>query len=189
MSGMAENKPGQIPGTPREFSDIPYAGLFGDAVIARVLEEIISDPHSLWHPKDLEELTGCSAPRVRDALVTLTRFGLLESSGGKHPAYRVDMNKKTFVALTILAYAVLDDTKESGCMDTAIRHYCETRLNTSTRPCPVPIPAPHPGFPASLPKPGRGKAGVVHEAESGGYTGGRKKSRKTKRAIKVVPAV
>jgi hypothetical protein len=112
----------------REFSDIPYAGLFGDTVIARVVEEIIADPHSSYRPRELEELTGASAPSVRDALVTLVRLGLLVSSGGKHPVYTVDKTKKTFVALTLLAYAVLDDREMSDCMHTALRHYCETAL-------------------------------------------------------------
>lgn len=112
----------------REFSDIPYAGLFGDTVIARVVEEIIADPHSSYRPRELEELTGASAPSVREALSTLTRLGLLVSSGGKHPVYTVDTTKKTFVALTLLAYAVLDDRNESDCMHTALAHYCETAL-------------------------------------------------------------
>ena len=112
----------------REFSDIPYAGLFGDTVMARVVEEIVADPHSVYHLKDLEDLTGNSAPRIRDALTMLTSLGLLKSSGGKHPAYTVDMSKKTFVALTLLAYAVLDDREGSDCMETAVRHYCETRM-------------------------------------------------------------
>ena len=110
----------------REFSDIPYAGLFGDTVMARVVEEIVADPHSVYHLKDLEDLTGNSAPRIREALIMLTNLGLLKSSGGKHPAYTVDMSKKTFVALTLLAYAVLDDREGSDCMETAVRHYCET---------------------------------------------------------------
>jgi hypothetical protein len=113
-------------GKDREFSDIPYAGLFGDTVIARVVEEIIADPHSAYRPRDLEELTGASAPSVRDALSTLTRLGLLASSGGKHPVYTVDRSRKTFVALTFLAYAVLDDRENSDCMHTALRHYGET---------------------------------------------------------------
>ena len=123
----------------REFSDIPYAGLFGDTVIARVVEEIIADPHSSYRPRELEALTGASAPSVRDALSTLTRLGLLISSGGKHPVYTVDTTKKSFVALTLLAYAVLDDRKESDCMHTALAHYCETALPAvSDRPA-VPL--------------------------------------------------
>lgn len=116
------------PGNEWDFSDVPYAGLFGDTVIARVVEEIIADPHSAYRPRELEELTGASAPSVRDALGTLTKLGLLSSSGGKHPVYTVDKTKKTFVALTLLAYAVLDDRKESDCMHTALKHYCETHL-------------------------------------------------------------
>ena len=112
----------------REFSDIPYAGLFGDTVMARVVEEIVADPHSVYHPKDLEDLTGNSAPRIREALAMLTKLGLLKSSGGKHPAFTVDMSRKTFVALTLLAYAVLDDREGSDCMETAVRHYCETHI-------------------------------------------------------------
>jgi len=112
----------------REFSDIPYAGLFGDTVMARVVEEIVADPHSVYHLKDLEDLTGNSAPRIREALTMLTKLGLLKTSGGKHPAYTVDMSKKTFVALTLLAYAVLDDREGSDCMETAVRHYCETNI-------------------------------------------------------------
>ena len=114
----------------REFSDIPYAGLFGDTVMARVVEEIVADPHSVYHLKDLEDLTGNSAPRIRDALTMLTKLGMLKSTGGKHPAYTVDMSKKTFVALTLLAYAVLDDREGSDCMETAVRHYCETHTTT-----------------------------------------------------------
>ena len=113
---------------PHEFSAIPYAGLFGDTVMARVVEEIIADPHSVYHLKDLEELTGNSAPRIREALATLTTLGLLKSSGGKHPAYTVDISRKSFIALTLLAYAVLDDREGSDCMETAIRHYCDTRM-------------------------------------------------------------
>jgi len=121
-----------VPAPGPDFSDVPYAGLFGDTVIARVVEEIIADPHSVYHPRDLEELTGASAPRVRDALSTLTRFGLLKSAGGKHPAYTVDRTKKSFVALTLLAYATLDDRQGSDCMNTAVRHYCETVLPSGT---------------------------------------------------------
>jgi hypothetical protein len=110
----------------REFSDIPYAGLFGDSVMARVVEEIVADPHSVYHMKDLEDCTGNSAPRISEALALLTKLGMLKSSGGKHPAYTVDMSRKTFVALTLLAYAVLDDREGSDCMETAVRHYCET---------------------------------------------------------------
>jgi hypothetical protein len=38
------------------------------------------------------------------------------------------MSKKTFVALTLLACAVLDDREGSDCMETAVRYYCESRM-------------------------------------------------------------
>jgi hypothetical protein len=129
---MTGDTPVPASGPDAEFSDIPYAGLFGDTVIARVVEEIIADPHSTYRPRDLEELTEASSPRVRDALVTLTKFGLLRSAGGKHPTYTVDKSRKTFVALTLLAYATLDDREGSDCMNTAIQHYCETVLPSCT---------------------------------------------------------
>ena len=140
---MAGGTPVPVPGSDMEFSDVPYAGLFGDTVIARVVEEIIADPHSMYRPKELEELTESSPPRVREALVTLTKFGLLKSSGGKHPAYVVDMSRKTFVALTLLAYAVLDDKGDSDCMNTAVRHYCETTLNIDQGVCAIAVSAPY----------------------------------------------
>jgi len=124
---MPVKKDTSRPAPVREFSDVPYGGLFGDTVMARVVEEIVADPHAVYHLKDLEELTGNSAPRIREALGTLTGLGLLKSSGGKHPAYTVDTSRRSFVALTLLAYAVLDDRGGSDCMDTAVRHYCETR--------------------------------------------------------------
>jgi hypothetical protein len=61
-----------------------------------------------------------------EAPATLTRFGLRKSTGGKHPAYTVDMTRKTFVALTLPAFAILDDREGSDCRDTAIRHCCDT---------------------------------------------------------------
>ena len=125
-----------LPGAgPGKFSDVPYAGLFGDTVIARVVEEIIADPHSVYRPRDLEDLTESSPPRIREALGTLTRLGLLKAHGGKHPSYTVNISTKTFVALTLLAYAVLDDREDSDCMNTAIRHYGESAsppINDST---------------------------------------------------------
>jgi len=130
---MAGGNPVPVP-SPEEFSDIPYAGLFGDTVIARVVEEIIADPHSVYRPKDLEDLTEASSPSIREALITLTKFGLLTSSGGKHPAYTVNRSMKTFIALTFLAYGVLDDRKKSDCMNTAIHYYCENALKPLYEP-------------------------------------------------------
>ena len=123
--------------TAEELTDVPYEGLFGDTVLARVVEEIIADPHSGYRPKDLEELIDASAPSVRDALVTLTRLGLINAPAGKHPVYTVNKKSKKFVALTLLAYASLDDRERSECMDAAIKDYYDTVLRSRFEPCAV----------------------------------------------------
>lgn len=118
----------------KEWSDVPYGGLFGDTVLARVMEELIADPHSFYRNKDLEELTGCTSPSIRESLNTLKEYGLITSSGGKHPIYSVNIRCNTFVALTLLAYAVLDDQEDGDCMNTAIHHYYETVLRPQYEP-------------------------------------------------------
>ena len=123
--------------TSEELTDIPYEGLFGDTVLSRVVEEIIADPHSSYRPKDLEELTQASAPSIRDALATLQRLSLIAVSQGKHPVYNVNKKSKKFVALTLLAYASLDDRERSDCMDTAIRDYYDATLRSRYEPCAV----------------------------------------------------
>lgn len=112
------------------FIDSPFGGIFGDAALAQVVQEIVADPHSLYRPKDLVELTGCTAPTIRDALKTLTDLGLLIKHGDKHPVYSVNTECKRFVALTFLSFAILDDREGSECMDTAIKHYCKTVLGS-----------------------------------------------------------
>jgi len=127
----------------KEWSDVPYGGLLGDTVLARVMEELIADPHSFYRSKDLEELTGCTSPSIREALKTLREYGLVTSSGDKHPVHSVNIHCKTFIALTLLAYAVLDDQDDGDCMDTAIRHYCETTLNIDQGFCTTAVSAPY----------------------------------------------
>ena len=122
---------------PEELTDVPYEGLFGDTVLARVVEEIIADPHSSYRPKDLEKLTDASAPRIRDALTTLNRLGLIMASEAKHPIYNVNKKSKKFIALTLLAYASLDDREQSDCMNTAIRDYYDSFLRAQYEPCAI----------------------------------------------------
>ena len=123
--------------TSEELTDVPYEGLFGDTVLARVVEEIIADPHSSYRPKDLEELTQASAPSIRDALTILQKLSLITAAEGKHPVYTVNKKAKKFVALTLLAYATLDDRERSDCMDTAIRNYYDSVLRSRYEPCAV----------------------------------------------------
>lgn len=127
----------------KEWSDVPYGGLFGDTVLARVMEEMIADPHTLYRNKDLEELTGTTSPSIREALKTLREYGLISSTGDKHPVHTVNIHCRAFIALTLLAYAVLDDQDGGDCMDTAIRHYCETTLHMEPGFCTKAVTAPY----------------------------------------------
>jgi len=103
----------------------PYGGLFGSSVLAQVVEEIVSDPTMEYRPGYLEELTGASAPSIREALATLVDLGLLTKrrETGHHPLYRVNVASKKFTALSLLAYAVLDDRDGTDCMDEAVPDY------------------------------------------------------------------
>lgn len=103
----------------------PYGGLLGSSVLAQVVEEIVSDPTMDYRPGYLEELTGASAPPIRDALATLVDSGLLMKVGGtgRHPLYRVNVASKKFSALSFLAYAILDDRDGTDCMDEAVYDY------------------------------------------------------------------
>lgn len=116
--------------------DKPYGGLFGNTVIASVVEEVVADPHSLYRPKDLVELLDVSLPAISKALNTLTQLKLLEkdTSDRQHPVYRVNTRSKKFIALTFLAYGVLDDRDGSLFMDSAIEEYCESVIGEKSEP-------------------------------------------------------
>ena len=117
------------------FLDEPYGGLFGDTVMARVVEEIVSDPTQDFRPKYLVEMTGKSAKSIADALKKLTHLGLIEKNGDdNHPVYRVIVPSKKFVALSFLAYAMLDDRDGSDCMNAAIASYYHRVLREDYEP-------------------------------------------------------
>lgn len=107
---------------------LPYDGLFGDSNLIRVLRQVIADPFTEYRPIDLEKLTNNCAPTVRDSLKTLTSLGLLikDERDHQHPVYRVNTESKRYLALTFLAYAVLDDKKGTDCMDDVIADYCNS---------------------------------------------------------------
>ncbi len=132
----------KIPNLPKdleEFLDKPYGGLFGNTVLAQVVEELVADPTMDYRPKYLEEMTGKKAPSVRESLRTLVRLGLIEnvSDDLQHPVYRVVVGSKKFVALSLLAYAVIDDRDGTECMDAAIRDYYTARLRAKAEPLAV----------------------------------------------------
>jgi hypothetical protein len=102
--------------------DAPFDGMFGNSAYAYVLAEIVADPYSDYRPKDLEELTGLTAPSVRMALNHFVKTGILEkdSSNRQHPVFRPNLSSKRLRALTMLAYAIIDDRDKSHHMDEAI---------------------------------------------------------------------
>jgi len=110
-----------------DYYEKPFGGLFGDAKIAKVVEELIADPDTLYSPTDLAELTESTAPTVRAALESLLAQKLIKKikDDGVHPVYKVNKNSKKFIALSLLAFAVKDDVDGTDAMDTAIHDYCE----------------------------------------------------------------
>jgi hypothetical protein len=130
-----------LPKSLEDYLDRPYGGLFGNSALTKIVEEIVADPDMDYRPKYLEEVTGMRSPTVRDALKTLVRLGLLKniSADVQHPVYRVIVESKKFVALSFLAYAVLDDREGSDCMDTAILDYYHNDLIIKDKALTTPI--------------------------------------------------
>jgi len=146
----------------------PYGGLFGSSVLAQVVEEIISDPTMDYRPGYLEELTGASAPSIREALATLIDLGLLKKCNetGRHPVYRVKVASKKCAALSLLAYAVLDDRDGTDCMDEAVYDYYSKVVREKYEPIAIATTAYH--SPRSLP----GKPGGIIRIGRGNYLAG-----------------
>ena len=114
----------------RRYGGLPYDGLLGDSNIASVLEEVIADPHMEYRPIDLVSLTGETSPTVRKSLKILTSVGLLlkDKTDLRHPVYRVNTESKKYLALNLLAYAVLDDKLGTDRVDRIIANYSDTVL-------------------------------------------------------------
>ena len=108
----------------------PFGGLFGDSHLSRIIAQIIADPFQVYRPKDLEELAEASAPSTRKALRILTRLGLLikNDTDRQHPSYKVNLDSKKYMALTILSYSVVDDSIGTNCMDDLIAEYYDSDL-------------------------------------------------------------
>ena len=117
------------------YLDEPYGGLFGNTVIAKVVEELIADPTMDYRPKYLEDITGKSERSIYNALKKLLLFGIIERKcNEKHPVYRVRVESKKFAALSFLAYAMLDDRDETHCMNMAVSGYYNSVLREKYEP-------------------------------------------------------
>jgi len=117
---------------------LPYDGLFGDSNLIRVIKQVIADPFTEYRPIDLEELTKNSTPTVRESLKVLTSLGMLikDERDQQHPVYKVNTESKRYIALTFLAYAVLDDRNGTDCMDDVVADYY-SELKGKYGPCVV----------------------------------------------------
>ena len=121
-----------------------------------------------YRPGYLEELTGASAPSIREALATLIDLGLLKKCNetGRHPVYRVKVASKKCAALSLLAYAVLDDRDGTDCMDEAVYDYYSKVVREKYEPIAIATTAYH--SPRSLP----GKPGGIIRIGRGNYLAG-----------------
>ena len=113
-----------------EAGKLPFGGLLGNSVLLRVIEEIVADPYREFRPKKLKVLTDSSAPRIKAVLDALTDQELLEktTTDSQRPVYKVNLESKRLTALTLLAYAAIDDRDKTDCMIQAIKDYCSDML-------------------------------------------------------------
>ena len=106
---------------------IPFGGIIGNSVIVRVLQELVADPGSTYSQADLSKLTESSKPSVKDAIIRLEKLRFLRKTNKnkRYSSYIVDTRCKSFVALTLLAYATLDDRQGTSLMEAAMKEYLE----------------------------------------------------------------
>lgn len=134
---MTRDEPPVLSDDEEMYLNEPYGGLFGRTVMANVVEEMVADPTMEYRPRYLEEVTGKSGRSISDALKRLERLRLVERIERDHPVYRVNVRSKKFVALTLLAYAMIDDRDGSECMDTAVRGYYNSFLREVEEPLAI----------------------------------------------------
>lgn len=98
----------------------PFGGTLGDTPILKVVEEMVADPFDPYTSQELAEFTGLSLMEVNDALEKLCMVGLVTQNGD---TYTVNVECKRYLALTLLAYAVLDDAWGTDLMVHVMRDY------------------------------------------------------------------
>lgn len=91
----------------------PFGGLFGDTPIARVLAQFVADPFDTYVVNEIAELTELSPVEVSDAIERLQALGLVREAG---QGYVVNTDCNRYAALTLLAYAIVDDEWDTDCM-------------------------------------------------------------------------
>lgn len=124
---MSED-PSLLPRELHRWVNQPYGGLFGGSVIARVVEELIADPDSEYRIRDLSELLDASSSSVKKALNTLEDLKLVikKNRDSQRPIYSVNVDSRTFTALTFLTYALNDDRDGTEFMLQELLDYCDS---------------------------------------------------------------
>lgn len=115
----------ELPNELERYLNMPYGGLFGDNIQAKIIEEIVADPYCTYQPKDFEEITGATVQTIIKILNNLTMLKLLkkEITDDKNILYRPNIGSRKIVALTFLSYALIDDRDDSDIMDNSIKDY------------------------------------------------------------------
>jgi hypothetical protein len=88
----------------------PFANIFGNTVKARIVEELMADPSQKIDIGFIGQLCSCSRKTVRKYIKELEKDGLIYYCD-EHKAYEVDFEKKSWAALTLLAFALNDDIR------------------------------------------------------------------------------
>jgi hypothetical protein len=118
-----------------KFVDKPYGGLFGDAVITHVVQELVADPDAKIMPTELADLLGKSYNPVNNSLKTLAALDFLikDERDPQRPVYVVNQSSQRLIALTFLALGDIDDREGTKIMDRTILEYCRS-LNCDMMP-------------------------------------------------------
>lgn len=112
------------------FHDQPFGGVLGNAVIVRVVQELVADPDSVYSLSDMSKLTRASIPAVKDAVSKLQSIHFVENASRSttRRSYRVNREMRPFIALTLLAYSITDENYGSSLMEDAMREYLNMQI-------------------------------------------------------------
>lgn len=107
-----------------------FGGILGNSIIIKVINEFIADPDEPYSISYMHDLINASKPAIKDAFENLLKTGLIYISNKnyKRPLYKINKKSNEFIALTLLSYAVLDDTNKTDIMDNAIKEYYENSI-------------------------------------------------------------
>ncbi|MDD1719485.1 MAG: hypothetical protein LUQ25_05455 [Methanoregulaceae archaeon] len=111
-----------FPGDSGNRRTAPFGELFGNTVLAHIIEVMTEEPSRKFSPKTIRDRTGASMPRIRDSLKKLVSIGLIENRSGsvKRPVFVLRQGQKRVAALTFLMHAVTDDRNGTDAMDHAV---------------------------------------------------------------------